>query len=130
MLSCMKPLKKLHILVLFITTLLFVDSSFSQAPTDSQAPANKLIETKAEMVCMVNNKLFRDKQIPVIVDGKTYYGCCEMCKKTLAENEKARTAIDPVSKNKVDKATAIIGTTLNGKVYYFENKENLAKFSL
>ena len=36
-------------------------------------------------------------QIPVSVDGKTYYGCCAMCKDRLARDASARSALDPVS---------------------------------
>lgn len=30
-------------------------------------------------VCMVNNTVFDKPQIPVQVEGKTYYGCCGGC---------------------------------------------------
>ena len=80
-------------------------------------------------VCMINERVFVDDQTPVKVDGKTYYGCCEMCKTTLAENESKRTAIDPVSKRKVDKALAVIGSDKQGRVYYFENEANLRAFN-
>ena len=45
-------------------------------------------------VCMVNNTVFEKDQIPVQVSGKTYYGCCEMCKERLAKDAAARTATD------------------------------------
>ncbi|NIQ16100.1 MAG: hypothetical protein GTO02_17425 [Candidatus Dadabacteria bacterium] len=86
----------------------------------------KIVEP--QFVCMVNNKLFNDEQIPVNVEGKTYYGCCEMCKGKLENNIQSRVSIDPVSGVKVDKATSVIGVTASGKVYYFENKSNLQKF--
>lgn len=87
----------------------------------------KRVETKK--VCMVNNQVFEKDQIPVAVGGKTYYGCCEMCKTALAEDEAKRTAIDPVSKRKVDKAVAVIGSDKQGRVYYFENETNLRAFT-
>jgi YHS domain-containing protein len=37
-------------------------------------------------------------------------------------------AIDPVSKKKVDKATAIIGVDADENAYYFESAENLKQF--
>lgn len=80
-------------------------------------------------VCMINERVFANDQIPVKVAGKTYYGCCEMCKTTLAQNESKRTAIDPVSKRKVDKALAVIGSDRQGRVYYFESEANLLAFN-
>ena len=32
-----------------------------------------------ELVCMVNNAYMGMPQIAVPVNGKTYYGCCDMC---------------------------------------------------
>lgn len=88
-----------------------------------------LQQVDSEYVCMVNNKLFHNKQIAVEVHGKTYYGCCPMCKAKLEQSAALRTAVDPVSGNDVDKAGAIIGAKENGEVYYFENEDNLKKYS-
>ena len=87
----------------------------------------KPVENKK--VCMVNDTFFGRDQIPVKVKSNTYYGCCENCKKTLAEDPKSRMAEDPVSKKSVDKSIAVIGATDDGKVYYFESKANLEKFN-
>jgi len=89
-------------------------------------PALKQVETKK--VCMVNNQVFEKDQIPVQVEGKTYYGCCEMCKERLAKDVEARTAVDPVTGKKVDKATAVIAAMEDGKVLYFESQETLAQY--
>ena len=51
--------------------------------TSEATPA--LQEVDAIKVCMVNDQLFAKDQIPVEVEGKTYFGCCEMCKARLAE---------------------------------------------
>lgn len=80
-------------------------------------------------VCMINERVFVNDQIPVKVNGKMYFGCCEMCKTTLAMDESKRTAVDPVSKRKVDKALAVIGSDRQGRVYYFENEANLRAFT-
>jgi YHS domain-containing protein len=69
------------------------------------------------------------EQIPVVVDGKTYYGCCEMCKKALASDASKRAAVDPVSGKKVDKAAAVIGADADGNVKYFESEKNLQKYN-
>ena len=69
--------------------------SFGVAQAGEKAEL-KRVETKK--VCMVNNQVFEKDQIPVAVDGKTYYGCCEMCKERLAKGAKA----DQEWKDKVD----------------------------
>jgi YHS domain-containing protein len=89
-------------------------------------PALKKVEAKK--VCMVNNQVFDKDQIPVQVEGKTYYGCCEMCKERLSKDVEARTAVDPVTGKKVDKATAVIAAMEDGKVLYFESQETLAQY--
>lgn len=91
------------------------------------AEALKRVETK--YVCMVNDQLFPKEQIPTTVEGKTYYGCCEMCASKLSSESAMRHAKDPVSGKEVDKATAVIGATKEGAVHYFENNENLETFS-
>lgn len=95
------------------------------AGEEKKAPLKKVDPSK---VCMINEQFMDKEQIPVKVDGKTYYGCCEMCKKALASDASKRVAIDPVSLKEVDKAKAVIGADEKGKVHYFENEENLRKF--
>lgn len=82
-----------------------------------------------ELVCMVNDTYMGKQQIAVPVNGKIYYGCCEMCVKKLKEQEDARTAIDPQSGKKVDKVEAYI-VLLNeqGTVGYFESQNNYEIF--
>ncbi len=91
----------------------------------SSASAGTLERVPADRVCMVNDTRFPTQQIPVPVDGKTYFGCCEMCKGRLATDTVVRMAVDPVSGKQVDKATATIGALPNGKVLYFESEKNL-----
>ncbi|RYZ75659.1 MAG: TRASH domain-containing protein [Proteobacteria bacterium] len=78
---------------------------------------------------MVTDMYFAKKQIPVSHDGKTYYGCCENCKETLAKDSRARSAIDPVSGKPVDKAKAVIAVKADNSVIYFENKKTFEKFA-
>ena len=94
---------------------------------DKDTPELKQVESK--YVCMVTDKLFNKEQIPVEVDGKTYYGCCEMCKAKIKNNAQARVAIDPVSGNQVDKAVAVIGAAPDGTIYYFESEDNLNQYN-
>lgn len=77
----------------------------------------------AHEVCMVNDAYMGKKQLEVQVGGKTYYGCCEMCKERLPKDASVRTATDPYSQKPVDKASAVIAVTGNGgEVSYFENE--------
>jgi YHS domain-containing protein len=77
---------------------------------------------------MVNNQFMGRAQIPVVVEGKTYFGCCEMCKGRLAKDAAARVASDPVSGKTVDKSSAVIAKEEDGSVHYFENATNLERF--
>ena len=97
----------------------------SFAGAEDKSPALETVD--AEYVCMVNDAAYDREQIAVEVEGKTYYGCCDMCKARLAQNEGLRTAIDPVSGNEVDKAGAVIAADAYKRVFYFENEANLAK---
>ncbi|MES1243823.1 MAG: hypothetical protein ABUT39_19615 [Acidobacteriota bacterium] len=90
------------------------------------APGLQRVETKK--VCMVNNQVFEKDQIPVTVEGKTYYGCCEMCKERLTKDAAMRSAVDPVSGKTVDKATAVIGALPDGKVLYFESETTFGQY--
>lgn len=78
---------------------------------------------------MITNKLFADEQIEVDVEGKRYYGCCEMCKAKLQGDVTSRQAQDPVSGKTVDKALAVTGADSSGDIFYFENEKNLAVFN-
>jgi len=79
----------------------------SEEKTSSKQNTQILQQVESKYVCMVTNKLFNKEQIPVEVKGKTYYGCCEMCKGTLANDPNSRVAVDPVSGKPVDKALSI-----------------------
>ncbi|MDX2051940.1 MAG: hypothetical protein SFV15_06065 [Polyangiaceae bacterium] len=115
-----------------------VKAELSQpAPAEPTRPATSNAAVKASQlthvedvsqVCMVNNTFMGRKQIPVVVEGKTYFGCCEMCKGRLARDATARVAKDPVSGKDVDKATAVIAKREDGQILYFENKETLARY--
>jgi YHS domain-containing protein len=111
-------------LILAVVCLLAFASGVAQAGEKAEL---KRVETKK--VCMVNNQVFEKDQIPIAVDGKTYYGCCEMCKERLAKDAAARTAVDPVTGKPVDKATAVIAAMPDGKVLYFESQETYEKYS-
>jgi YHS domain-containing protein len=95
--------------------------------TSSSAAIEKV--TDPSLVCMVNDMDMGKAQIPVVVEGQTYYGCCAMCKERLTKDAAVRTAIDPVSGKKVDKAKAVIGKRPDGSVVYFESEKNLRQYA-
>jgi YHS domain-containing protein len=90
---------------------------------------DKVVVVLSKNVCMINNRSMANEQIPVEIDGKTYYGCCPMCKEKLVKDETSRYAIDPVSGKQVDKAKAVIGALPGAAVLYFENETNLQKYN-
>ena len=110
-------------MLFFVVILISSLFSFSALAKESL----QVVETKK--VCMVTNMVFPRDQIPVSHAGKTYYGCCENCKKTLSEDASARTAIDPISKKKIDKASAIIAARPDGSVIYFESKKSFEHYA-
>ena len=92
------------------------------------ARAEDIKKVDSKRVCMVNNTLFDKDQIPVAVEGKTYFGCCEMCKGRLSQDASIREAVDPISGKPVDKAKAVIGAKPDGKVLYFESEKTFAQY--
>jgi YHS domain-containing protein len=79
---------------------------------------------------MVNDRHMGSEQIRVAVGDRTYYGCCAGCKEKLEKNKTARTGVDPVTSTPVDKATAVIARNSEGRVFYFESEETLARYGL
>ena len=99
-----------------------------QQPVQRTEGGAALQVVDAKYVCMINNQRFNKVQIPIEVEGRTYYGCCEMCKGKLGGDPKSRVAVDPVSGKEVDKAGAVIGVDADGAAFYFENAENLKRY--
>jgi YHS domain-containing protein len=90
---------------------------------------DKVVPVESKNVCMINDRSMANEQIAVPIDGKTYYGCCAMCKERLVKDEASRYAIDPVSGKKVDKAKAVIGALPGAAVLYFESVENFQRYN-
>ena len=93
-----------------------------------RAAGERVKHVDAKYVCMITKKHFQTEQMQVNVEGRTYYACCDMCKTQLLEDPSARTDVDPVSGNKIDKATAVVGIDQAGNVYFFETLHNLERF--
>jgi len=98
-----------------------------QGGPEEKSDAEPLTVIDSEYVCMVTDAAYDRPQVRVDISEKAYYGCCEMCKARLERNEALRTAIDPVSGNEVDKATALIAADSYKRVFYFESRETLDK---
>lgn len=102
----------------------------ARAASGESAPQGSVtLVTDRSLVCMVNDQFMGQAQIPVVVNGSTYYGCCPACKERLTSDVAARTSVDPISRKPVDKATAIIGKAASGATVYFENEQNLVAYS-
>ena len=97
------------------------------APPRASATVSRV--PAVNLVCMVNDRFMGVQQIPVEVDGRTYYGCCPMCKSRLAEDKSVRESVDPMSGKTVDKAKAVVGRRADGTVLYFESADTLARYN-
>ena len=84
---------------------------------------------KKEYVCMMQDMVLGKAGIPIQYDGKTYYGCCEMCKEKIKnEPQKYTRATDLVSRKPVDKSESFI-YSVDGTAYYFGSDANRKTFA-
>ena len=118
----------LKLFVLSFMALVLFSAPGLMAEEGATTPSASLKEVEGKNVCMITDQLFIKEQIPVELEGKTYYGCCEMCKAKIKNEPQSRVAIDPVSGNEIDKSEAVIGAAPDGSVYYFESEENLSNY--
>ena len=80
-------------------------------------------------VCMMQDTVMAGPAVPLTHNGKSYFGCCEMCKaKIAAEPERYTLARDPVTRAVVDKATAAL-LSVDGRVLYFESESTRARYT-
>ena len=128
--------------LIFIGALLLSACSRDSAPASSTEPAAVSTQpaavsalpagmsrvTDPSQVCMVNDQFMGRSQIPVQVEGSTYFGCCPACKDKLEKQPAMRTAQDPVTGEPVDKAKAVIVQDGEGKVLYFASEDTLKRF--
>lgn len=84
--------------------------------------------TDTSTVCMVTDMVLAKPQLPVVVGGKTYYGCCAGCVGRLNTDRKARVAADPVTGRDVDKSEAVILQGDGGEALYFESEETARRY--
>ncbi|EFK58737.1 hypothetical protein ACFU8T_12540 [Sphingobacterium spiritivorum] len=106
-----------------------VEESSPAEPIALAETVKKGDHVPSELVCMVNDAYMGKEQIKVDFEGKTYYGCCNMCKERIPKDAAVRTAIDPQTMKSVDKASAyIVMIGDNGEVAYFESKQTYDQF--
>lgn len=119
------------IIALILVSIVGVKAMNSGSEENKSAEKNtpELKQVESKYVCMVTDRLFNKEQIPVEVEGKTYYGCCDMCKGRLANDSDIRKGTDPLTENKVDKAQSVKAADSNGQIFYFEDKQNLVEFN-
>lgn len=101
------------------------------AKTDSKTASKDGVymwPVKKDQICMVQKYDMEAKTTPVVLDGKTYWVCCEGCKNSITKDKKERVIADPVSGKIVNKADAVVGRASNGQVHFFENEKNMAAF--
>jgi YHS domain-containing protein len=127
----MKKMQRVAVLSVLLGggTLVLAPGANASAPPSrpAAAPAVQVVADPST-VCMMNDRVMGQPQIPVVVEGKTYYGCCAMCKERLTNDAAARKAVDPVTGRAVDKAKAVIAQRPDGSVLYFESKATLRRY--
>lgn len=120
----MKTLRVLSIIFLFSFFLPMVTAGHATAAEVRSG----LQPAKYSDVCMVQNRVGGMKMIPVEVEGKTYYGCCQGCVGKLKFDRRVRYTKDPVSGVEIDKAKAFIIAADDGTAFYFQSRETAEKF--
>jgi len=104
----------------------------AKAPHENVKQTTPQVETpiKNSLICMVNNRYMGIKQIPVGVNGKTYYGCCQGCVTKLKSQRHFRYALDPFTGEEVDKANAyaVLNPNGSGTVMYFKTANHYEKY--
>ncbi len=119
------------IIVLSIFTITIVVTLLTTGKIEkSKTEAKQDPSIKREYVSMYYNEIIDTPTEPVIVNGKTYNGCCEFTSEQLRTDSTTRFSTDPFSGEKVDKATAYIAPDPNKEkgVLYFQFRENYDKY--
>lgn len=115
-------------LILFGIFLVFSAPAYAAQPAKPAESKQAMEPVKHSEVCMVQNRYGIMKMIPVEVDGKMYYGCCQGCVGKLKFRPDVRFGKDPLTGNQVDKSSAFIVGHEDGTVTYFESRETAEKF--
>lgn len=69
-------------------------------------------ELTGQQICMFRNELKMGPATPVLIDGETYYVCCQMCADKLKLNyQDSQFAVDEYSHHRIKKSKAFIVLT-------------------
>jgi hypothetical protein len=88
-------------------------------------------ELAINKVCMAGNEIKFKVINPVKIEGKTYWACCNKCEAKLNNNlNDIRYATDPFSKEKINKADAVVvqNPIKKGRVLFFKTYNNFEKY--
>ncbi|GGK18614.1 hypothetical protein GCM10007962_10990 [Yeosuana aromativorans] len=101
-----------------------------ESPTKMISKSAQAAKIESSKVCYVNNKFMGIDQIPVVFEGKTYYGCCPDCVGKLKSIREVRYSKDPLTGKEVDKALAyiVLSPQGNNDVLYFESEQSYKKY--
>lgn len=87
-----------------------------------------LTRVSPEKVNMASNRVSEERLSSVSIDGQTYFGASDGYASTLRMNAAARTAVDPFTNKKIDKASALTFADASGRVFYFESESSFREF--
>lgn len=90
--------------------------------------AQWLKRVSLDEVNMVTNRHLGSRQASITIDGRNYFGAGSGYASTLQQNAAVRTAVDPYTNQKVDKASAIAYADASGRVFYFESEGSFRDF--
>lgn len=100
------------------------------APAACAQPATSctLPSIEVKQVCAVENVIQAREGIPCEHEGKVYWMCCPRCVNAFKDNPDAyRLATDPVSSDRVDKATALV-QPYAGRIFFFASEATRTAF--
>lgn len=86
----------------------------------------------AQQICMFGDELKAKPTKAVLIEGETYYVCCQKCADKLKLNfHDSLFAKDAYSHHKVKKSSAfiVLSDRSKGKVRYFESENNFNQFN-
>ena len=100
-----------------------------QASTEITAGQGGMRLADRTRVCMLQDNVQAQAGLEYVYQGRKYYLCCGGCLAAFkAKAEQYSTAVDPVTKGKVDKASAPI-YAYRGHAYFFASEDSLATFA-
>lgn len=121
-------INKLKYIVLMMLVLVMMAATAVILPCVGWAASPDVTVPERSRVCMMQDTVMATPAIPLAHGGKTYYGCCEMCKAKIAADPARHTVTrDPVTGATVDKATAEL-LSVDGRVFYFESDASRGRF--